>query len=50
VRGQELVVEAESAALVGLLRYGIGELQERLDQRLGTGVVESVRVVAPGVR
>ncbi|HEY7564827.1 MAG TPA: DUF721 domain-containing protein [Acidimicrobiia bacterium] len=50
VRGQELVVEAQNAALVSVLRYGIGELCERLDQRLGKGVVESVRVVAKAIR
>ncbi len=48
IRDKELVVEAISAALVGMLRYGVGDLLRRLDEHLGEGMVESVRVVGPG--
>lgn len=48
IRDNELVVEAISPALVGMLRYGVGDLSRRLDQHLGEGIVESVRVVGPG--
>jgi hypothetical protein len=48
IRDRELVVEAISPALVGMLRYGVGDLLRRLDQHLGEGIVESVRVVGPG--
>jgi hypothetical protein len=47
LREGELVVEAESASLVSFLRYSVGDLQERIDNRLGPGVVESIRVQAP---
>ena len=50
LRGGELVVEAESAALVSVLRYSVGDLQARIDARLGPGVVESIRVQGPGPR
>lgn len=50
IREGELVVEAVSPALVGLLRYAIGDLMRRLDERLGEGVVETVRVVGPAQR
>ena len=50
IREGELVVEAVSPALVGLLRYAVGDLMKRLDGHLGEGVVESVRVVAPNRR
>jgi hypothetical protein len=47
IREGELLVEAVSPALVGLLRYAVGDLMKRLDGHLGEGVVESVRVVGP---
>jgi len=47
VRDKELMVEAVSMALVGMLRYCTGDLLRRLDRHLGEGVVESVRVVGP---
>jgi hypothetical protein len=47
IREGELVVEAISPALVGMLRYAVGDLMKRLDSHLGEGVVESVRVVGP---
>jgi len=48
IRQKELVVEASSPSLVGMLRYGVGDLMRRLDEALGAGVVESIRVIAPG--
>ena len=50
IREGELVVEAISPALVGMLRYAIGDLMRRLDDQLGEGVVETVRVVGPNQR
>jgi len=50
IRDKELVVEAISPALVGMLRYGVGDLLRRIDQHLGEGIVESVRVVGPDRR
>jgi hypothetical protein len=34
--------------MVGMLRYGVGDLMRRLDEAHGKGLVESVRVVPPG--
>jgi hypothetical protein len=50
IRGGELVVEAISPALVCLLRYATGDLMRRLDEQLGEGVVDTVRVVGPNQR
>jgi hypothetical protein len=50
IRGGELVVESISPALVGLLRYATGDLMRRLDEQLGEGVVDTVRVVGPNQR
>ena len=50
IREGELVVEAISPALVGMLRYAIGDLMRRLDDQLGEGVVETVRVIGPNQR
>jgi hypothetical protein len=47
VRDKELMVEAVSMTLVGMLRYCIGDLLRRLDRHLGEGVVDSVRVIGP---
>lgn len=47
LKGGELVVEADTAAAVGILRYGVSALVERLGEELGPDVVRSVRVVAP---
>jgi hypothetical protein len=33
-----------------MLRYAIGDLMRRLDEHLGEGVVETVRVVGPDQR
>lgn len=43
----ELIVRAEEASSVRMLRYATGNLIERLDQALGVGVVTSVKVVVP---
>ncbi|MGH8875060.1 MAG: DUF721 domain-containing protein [Acidimicrobiia bacterium] len=48
LRDGELTVEAAGPAALPLLRYATGELQRRLDQRFGEGVVESIRVRPPG--
>lgn len=48
IRDKELMVEAASPVLVAMLRYGVGDLLRRLDDHLGEGLVESIRVVAPG--
>ncbi|NNC40879.1 MAG: DUF721 domain-containing protein [Acidimicrobiia bacterium] len=40
----ELVVEVRSAATVSVLRYRTGELLERLDEALGEGTVEVIRL------
>jgi hypothetical protein len=50
IREKELVVEAVSPALVGMLRYAVGDLMRRLDDHLGEGVVETIRVVGPNHR
>ena len=47
VREKELIVEAVSMALVGMLRYCIGDLLRHIDEHLGEGIVDSVRVVGP---
>ncbi|MGH8935991.1 MAG: DUF721 domain-containing protein [Acidimicrobiia bacterium] len=40
----ELVVEADSGGMAGILRYAIGELLRRIDERLGAGVVTTMRI------
>jgi predicted nucleic acid-binding Zn ribbon protein len=40
----ELVVEADSGGVAGLLRYATGELLRKIDDRLGTGLVTTVRI------
>ena len=47
LKAGELVVEAESAAAVSMLRYGIVSLMEKLAAEYGEGVVSSVRVIPP---
>lgn len=44
LRAGELVVEVIDGATLSLLRYRTGELLERLDERLGEGTVEVVRL------
>jgi hypothetical protein len=47
IRQKELVVEAPGP-LLGLLRYAVGDLMRRLDDGVGPGLVETVRVVSMG--
>ncbi len=44
LRNGELVVEVATAAELSLLRYRTGELLAQLDQHLGEGLVEVVRL------
>ena len=50
LRNGELVVEATTPQAVSMLKYAVGDLQRALDQRFGEGVVESIRLQAPGRR
>ncbi|MDH3259382.1 MAG: DUF721 domain-containing protein [Acidimicrobiia bacterium] len=50
LKGGELLVEAASSQAVTLLRYAVGDLLRRLDERFGVGVVGSVRVQSPPPR
>lgn len=45
-----LVVEAITPAAVGVLRYGVAGLMDRLARTYGQGVVEDVRLRAPSPR
>ncbi|MFP5333084.1 MAG: DUF721 domain-containing protein [Acidimicrobiia bacterium] len=47
LKGGELVVEAVTPAAVGMLRYGVTSLVEKLNAEYGEGVVTSVRVIPP---
>ncbi|MGH8946300.1 MAG: DUF721 domain-containing protein [Acidimicrobiia bacterium] len=40
----ELVVEADSGGMAGILRYATGELLRKIDDRLGTGLVTTMRI------
>ena len=44
LRDGQLVVDVTDAATVSLLRYRTGELLKRLDEALGEGAVEVVRL------
>jgi predicted nucleic acid-binding Zn ribbon protein len=44
LRNGQLVVDVIDAATVSLLRYRTGELLERLDEKLGEGTVEVIRL------
>lgn len=44
LRSGELLVEVVDAPTLSVLRYRTGELLRRLDERLGEGVVEVVRL------
>lgn len=46
LRDKAVVVSVDDPGLVSMLRYATGELLERLDQRFGSGAVESIRVVS----
>jgi hypothetical protein len=45
LRRGELVVTVPNSSLVALLRYASGDLLRRLESRIGSGVVLSVRAV-----
>lgn len=47
LRRGELVVESASPQLVSILRYASGELLRRLDEELGPGRIDTIRVTAP---
>ncbi len=49
VKRHKLVVEASSPSMVAFLRYGETGLIEALEKRFGTGVVDSIEVISPGV-
>lgn len=42
-----LVVEAITPAAVGILRYGVGGLQLRLEKALGRGLISEIEVRPP---
>lgn len=46
LRNGELVLEVATAAELSLLRYRTGELLAQLDQHLGEGLVEVIRLKA----
>ena len=48
VRGRTLFVEASAPSMVAILKYGVSTLRETLENRFGTGVIDSVEVVPPG--
>lgn len=47
IRTKTLVVEASSASMVAFLRYGESSLLERLTERFGTGVIDSIDITLP---
>lgn len=47
VRGKTLVVEAASASMIAFLRYGESALLERLSERFGEGVIETIDIKRP---
>ena len=47
LRRGELVVESVSPQLVSILRYASGELLRRLDEELGSGRIDTIRVAGP---
>ncbi len=50
VKDGELVVEATSPGAVRFLRYSVGDLMRRLDERFGEGAVTAVTVRPPPSR
>lgn len=47
VKDRVLVVEAREPSAVGLLRYGVGELERALQERFGAEVIAAVEIRAP---
>ncbi len=50
VKDGELIAEAGSGAAVRFLRYAVGDLSRRLDERFGEGVINNVVVRPPPAR
>ena len=50
VKDGELIVESTSPTTVRFLKYAVGDLMRRLDDRFGEGVIESVTVRPPPSR
>ena len=48
VRGGVLVVESVDRAGGAFLRYGVSELESRLDARFGPGMITKVEIRPPG--
>ena len=44
LRNRELLVEVVDGATASLLRYQVGDLLRRLDESVGAGTVETVRI------
>lgn len=47
VRGGVLVVEAAERGGVDFLRYGLSDLERRLEERFGSGAINKVEIRAP---
>lgn len=48
VRSRTLYVEAASPSMVAILKYGMSNLTETLQNRFGAGVISGIEVVPPG--
>lgn len=44
---KELTVQADTQASVGILRYGTGDVVRKINEAMGAGTVEAIRVVGP---
>lgn len=44
---KELTVQADTQASVGILRYDINEVIRAVNETIGEGTIEAVRVVGP---
>jgi len=44
---KELTVQADSQSSVGILRYGTSDVVRKINEAMGEGTVEAVRVVGP---
>lgn len=44
---KELTVQTESQSSVGVLRYGTSDAVRKINEAMGEGTVESVRVIGP---
>jgi hypothetical protein len=47
ITGGELAVEAFDPGVVSMLRYATGSLVKAVEERIGSGHVDRVRVIAP---